>query len=98
MGRKALRVLGFAYKKLSINELEDSDLEKDLTFVGMMGLMDPPRPEAISAVQKCLTAGIRPVMITGDHKSTAWAVARELSMLTRDSRIVTGQELDNMSE
>jgi len=98
MGRKALRVLGFAYRKLSINELGDSDLEKDLTFVGLMGLMDPPRPEAISAVQKCFTAGIRPVMITGDHKSTAWAVARELSMLSKDSKIVTGQELDNMSE
>lgn len=98
MGREALRVLGFAYRKLSINELEDSNLEKDLIFVGMMGIIDPPRPEAVSAVQKCFTAGIRPVMITGDHKSTAWAVARELSMLTKNSKIVTGQELDNMSE
>lgn len=98
MGREALRVLGFAYRKLSINEMEDSDLERDLVFVGMMGLIDPPRPEAVMAVQKCFTAGIRPVMITGDHKSTAWAVARELSMLTKDSKIVTGQELDNMNE
>jgi len=98
MGRKALRVLGFAYKKLSINELGDLDLEKNLIFVGMMGLMDPPRPEAVLAVQKCFNAGIRPVMITGDHKSTAWAVAGELSMLTKNSKIVTGEELDNMSE
>jgi len=98
MGRKALRVLGFAYKKLSINELGDLDLERNLTFVGMMGLIDPPRPEAVLAVQKCFTAGIRPVMITGDHKSTAWAVARELCMLTKDSKIITGQQMDNMSE
>ncbi|NLZ52608.1 MAG: cation-translocating P-type ATPase, partial [Thermoanaerobacteraceae bacterium] len=98
MGREALRVLGFAYKKLSINELEDLDLERDLIFVGMMGLIDPPRPEAVLAIQKCFTAGIRPVMITGDHKSTAWAVARELSMLTKNSKIITGQEMDSMSE
>lgn len=98
MGREALRVLGFAYKKLSINQLEDLDPERDLTFLGMMGIIDPPRPEAVVAIKKCFTAGIRPVMITGDHKSTAWAVARELSMLTKNSKIITGHEIDSMSE
>jgi Ca2+-transporting ATPase len=98
MGRDALRVLGFAYKKLSITQLQDADPEKDLTFLGMMGLIDPPRPEAVLAIQKCFSSGIRPVMITGDHKSTAWAVARELGMLTKDSKIITGQDMDNMSE
>ncbi len=98
MGREALRVLAFAYKKLSINNLQDLNPEKGLTFLGLMGIIDPPRPEAVSAVQKCFSSGIRPVMITGDHKSTAWAIARELGMLTKDSKIITGQEIDNMSE
>jgi Ca2+-transporting ATPase len=98
MGREALRVLGFAYKKLSITELQDVDPERNLIFLGMMGIIDPPRPEAVLAIQKCFKSGIRPVMITGDHKSTAWAVAQELGMLTRDSKILTGQDMDNMSE
>ncbi len=98
MGRQALRVLGFAYRKLSITELQDSNLERDLVFIGMMGIIDPPRPEAVLAIQKCFSSGIRPVMITGDHKSTAWAVAQELGMLTKDSKIITGQDMDNMNE
>lgn len=98
MGKEALRVLGFAYKKLSITELQDLNFEKDLTFLGMMGIIDPPRSEAILAIQKCFSSGIRPVMITGDHKSTAQAVAQELGMLTKDSKIITGHDIDNMSE
>lgn len=98
MGREALRVLAFAYKKLTIQEMNDKDPEHGLVFLGLMGMIDPPRPEAIEAVQKCFSAGIRPVMITGDHKATAWAVARELKMITKDSKILTGRELDDMSE
>ncbi len=97
-GREALRVLAFAYKRISIGDLEQSDLEHDLTFLGMMGMIDPPRPEAIEAVKKCFSSGIRPIMITGDHKATAWAVAKELHMITNQNRIITGEELDAMSE
>jgi Ca2+-transporting ATPase len=97
-GREALRVLAFAYKKISVADLEQSDLEHDLTFLGMMGMIDPPRPEAIEAVKKCFSSGIRPVMITGDHKATAWAVAKELHMITNQNKIVTGEELDAMGE
>jgi len=98
MGRNALRVLAFAYKKLSIQQMQEQDPEHDLVFIGLMGMIDPPRPEAIEAVQKCFSAGIRPVMITGDHKATAWAVARELKMMTKNSKVLTGRELDQMTE
>lgn len=98
MGREALRVLAFAYKRLTINEMDEKNPEHDLIFVGLMGMIDPPRFEAVEAVQKCFSAGIRPVMITGDHKATAWAVAKELHMLKKDSKILTGEELDEMSE
>ena len=57
----------------------------------MMGIIDLPRPEAVLAIQKCFSSGIRPVMITGDYKVTVWAVARELGMLTKDSKILTGK-------
>ncbi|WP_422443563.1 cation-translocating P-type ATPase [Thermoanaerobacterium sp. DL9XJH110] len=98
MGREALRVLAFAYRKISVSEMEEKDPEKDLIFLGMMGMIDPPRPEAKEAIQKCFSSGIKPVMITGDHRATAWAVARELKMISRNSKILTGRELDNMSE
>ncbi|MGI6425039.1 MAG: cation-translocating P-type ATPase [Tepidanaerobacteraceae bacterium] len=98
MGREALRVLAFAYKKLSITELQDLNPETNLTFVGLMGIIDPPRPDAILAVEKCFSSGIKPIMITGDHKSTAWAIARELGMLNKDSRIMTGKEMDDLSD
>lgn len=97
MGSKALRVLAFAYKKLNISELEKENLEKNMTFLGMMGMIDPPRPEAIEAVKKCFSSGIRPVMITGDHKTTAGAIARELGILHGKCKVLTGQELDKLS-
>jgi len=98
MAKEALRVIAFAYRKLSVNELSEKDPEHNLTFVGMMGMIDPPRPEAIEAVKRCFSSGIKPVMITGDHKATAWAVAEELGMIRKGSRMLTGAEIDNMSE
>lgn len=97
MGRDALRVLAFSYKRLNINEIHDEDPEQGMTFLGMMGIIDPPRPEAIEAVKKCFSSGIRPVMITGDHKATAGAIARELGILQNGCRILTGLELDKIS-
>lgn len=98
MAGEALRVLGFAYKKLDSRNYKRDDLEKNLTFVGLMGMIDPPRKEALEAVQKCRIAGIKPVMITGDHKVTAAAIARELSILGSGDKVLTGAELDEMSE
>jgi Ca2+-transporting ATPase len=86
----ALRVLGFACKKVSENE---KDMEKGMTFVGLQGMMDPPRAEARAAIAKCKKAGIKVVMITGDHRATAMAVARELDI---QGRAITGQELDKI--
>ncbi len=76
---------------------EDKALEKDLTFIGLVGIMDPPRPEAIKAVSQCQAAGITPVMITGDHPATARTIAERLSILKPGSRVVTGAELEAMS-
>ncbi len=100
MASEALRVLGVAYKELSDNTTEkfdDKSLESDLVFVGLMGMIDPPREEAKEANQKCQQAGIKTVMITGDHKLTAVAIAKELGML-RSDRVLTGAELDEMSD
>ena len=96
--RQALRVLGAAYKPLQSVPLSDEGLEEDLIFVGLAGMMDPPRPEAAEAVALCRQAGIKPVMITGDHKVTAVAIARELGILAEGSRAITGAELAGMSD
>jgi Ca2+-transporting ATPase len=93
MAREALRVLAVASKPCA--EMEHA--EHDMTFLGLVGMFDPPRPEAKSAIETCEEAGIKPVMITGDHPLTAQAVARELGLL-KTGRIVTGAELDAMSE
>ena len=94
LASKGMRVLGVAFKPInSLCEDEiESDLERDLIFVGMSGLIDPPRPEAKEAVLTCKAAGVRPVMITGDHPLTAHYIARELGIATNDL-IFTGQEL-----
>ena len=84
MAQNALRVLGFAYRKIDSlpnNQTEIEALENNLTFVGMVGMIDPPREEAKEAVKKCRSAGIKPVMITGDHKITAIAIAKQLGIL-----------------
>ncbi len=99
MSKKALRVLAFAYRP--INELvKDGDLsvEAQLTFVGLIGMMDPPREEVKDAIATCKKAGIHVVMITGDHKLTAEAVGQEIGLMEEGAGILTGVELDRMSD
>lgn len=100
MASKALRVLAVAYKELpnTCQEYTPENVENNLTFVGLMGMLDPPREEAIEAVQKCKKAGIKVVMITGDNEFTANAVARELGLIEEDGKTLTGAELENMSD
>jgi Ca2+-transporting ATPase len=96
MASEALRVLGMAYRELPEKFTEDL-AEKNLIFVGLMGMIDPPRKEAKRANRLCQEAGIKTIMITGDHKLTAMAIAKELGMLKSDS-VLTGEELDDMSD
>lgn len=100
MSRAALRVLAIAYKQIETvpEEPTAEQLENGLTFMGLVGMIDPPRPEAKVAVATCRKAGIRPVMITGDHVATASAIAKELGILHDGDRAITGAELDNMTE
>ncbi|MCK5661162.1 MAG: HAD-IC family P-type ATPase, partial [Methanosarcinales archaeon] len=106
MADSALRVMGFAYKPLNENApmgSEDGDagsgaIEHDMVFVGLVGMMDPPREEAKAAIETCAVAGIKTVMITGDHGLTASAVARELGLLKDDGIVITGSELDDISD
>lgn len=100
MAREALRVLGVAYKELPDDVAEKIDaetVERDLVFIGLTGMIDPPREEAKEANRLCQQAGIKTVMITGDHKLTAVAIAKELGML-RSDMVLTGAELDQMSD
>jgi len=102
MASNALRILGLAYRHLpeDLSEYSPETVEKELVFVGLQGMIDPPRDEVIEAMKRCKEAGIKAVMITGDHKLTATAVARELGQLPEEvekkSRILTGTELDRM--
>ena len=100
MAENALRVLACAYKVINhpISDEDMKKLETGLTFVGMVGMIDPPRDEAKEAVQKCITAGIKTVMITGDHKITATAIAKELGILKNEKEAITGAELEVMSD
>jgi len=99
MARKGLRVLGMAFKdcKVPAGELKPEDLEKDLVFVGLQGMIDTPREEAIGAIKVCKDAGIKVIMITGDHKLTAEAVAKELGFSVK-KRSITGLELDEITD
>jgi Ca2+-transporting ATPase len=99
MASDALRVLGVAFKEVKekTEKFDEKTLENNLVFIGLAGMIDPPREEAKEAVQKCKTAGIKSIMITGDHKLTAVAVAKELGMLQSDM-VITGTELDHMSD
>ncbi len=99
MAQAALRVLGFAYKECSdaIQPTEE-DLEHQMVFVGLAGMMDPPRDEAIEAIRICKQVGIRSIMITGDHKLTAVAIAKEMGIFRDGDRVLTGEELENISE
>ncbi len=100
MSENALRVLAVAYKEIdSIPEnLTSENLENDLIFMGLVGMIDPPRPEAKEAVALCRRAGIKPIMITGDHIITASAIAKELGILSPEDRAITGAELDKMTD
>ena len=96
MACRALRVLGLAWRDVDTlpTVLSSDTLERDLTFVGLAGMMDPPRPEVKDAVKRCYAAGIRPIMITGDHKLTAVAIAKELDIFRPGDLAITGEELD----
>jgi len=100
MANSALRVLAMAYKDLPEppQNIHIGDIENRLIFIGMLGMIDPARPEVVDAVGKCNTAGIRPVMITGDHKSTAMAIAREIGIFREGDLTITGAELEKMNE
>jgi Ca2+-transporting ATPase len=96
----ALRVLGMAYSSIPPwkTTCETDDLERDMVFVGLAGMIDPPRPAAIKAIEQCRQAGIKTIMITGDHPLTAQAIARELSIQADSNQMITGLELDRMSD
>ena len=96
--REGLRVLAFAYKEVSDETeltLEDED---HLIFLGLIAMMDPPREESKAAVEECKCAGIRPIMITGDHKVTAAAIAKRIGILENESEACEGAEIDKMSD
>jgi Ca2+-transporting ATPase len=102
MARQALRNLGFAFKEIPEDTADfDEKIEKELTFVGIMGMIDPPREEVKDAIYTCRKAGISVVMVTGDHKLTAVAVAKELNLLgenEEEGKVLTGDELEKMSD
>ena len=100
MAKDALRVLAMAYKELDHEPTDEEmkNIESDLIFVGMVGMIDPPREEVKAAVAKCKTAGIKTVMITGDHKITAVAIAKALGILENENEAITGAELEEMSD
>jgi Ca2+-transporting ATPase len=99
MARNGIRVLGVGLRGLQALPQGDDprEVERELVFLGLIGMIDPPRPEAREAVAKCRTAGIRPIMITGDHPETARYIATDLGMAEKDGRVVTGVELETMS-
>jgi len=98
MAQEALRVLGIAYRKLHTKEevFGEETLEKDLTFLGLLGMMDPPREEAKEAIKVCEEISIRPIMITGDHKLTALAIAKEMGIFKEGDMMLTGEDMERM--
>lgn len=100
MSNNALRVIAVGYKELNEipSEITSENLENGLTFLGLIGMIDPPRPEAKRAVEVCKQAGIKAIMITGDHIATASAIAKELGILCDGDRAITGKELDLMTD
>lgn len=100
MADQALRVLALAYRDEAAipNSMNPDIVEQDLTFIGLVGMIDPPREEVKEAVRICKEAGIRPVMITGDHRDTAAAIAKQLQIIDDESGVITGAELNQISE
>jgi P-type Ca2+ transporter type 2C len=98
---EALRTLAVAYRSIPVEAFDPEDvgedLEEDLVFLGLIGMIDPPRPEAVAAVARTRTAGIRPIMITGDHPVTASAIAKELG-ISDDGRPLSGPEIERLSD
>lgn len=98
MGTKALRVLTLAYKVVDTTSLSEEEIESDLIFVGLVGMIDPARPEVTEAIRVAKHAGIRVVMITGDHMTTAEAIGKDIGLLEPGQLVVSGKELDAMSD
>lgn len=96
--RGGLRVLAFAYKDIEEGHQLTLEDEQDLIFVGLISMMDPPREESAQAVAECIRAGIKPIMITGDHKITAAAIAKRIGILKEESEACEGSEIDNLSD
>lgn len=97
---KALRVLAAAYKTYTDIPTDQTpeNLEKDMIFIGLTGMIDPVRPEVVDAIKECRAAGIRPVMITGDHKDTAVAIAKQLGIISDESQALSGSQLDELDD
>ncbi|MFR1214008.1 MAG: HAD family hydrolase [Acutalibacteraceae bacterium] len=99
LSEQALRVLGFAKRNIDeLPENDSEDLEWNLTFLGVAGMIDPPRKEVAESVRVCREAGIRTVMITGDHKVTAFAIAKELGICQEGDSVISGEELNHMDD
>lgn len=98
MASRAMRVLAFACRKVAAEREDYAEEENNLTFIGICGMIDPPRPSAVSAVHTCRRGGIHVAMVTGDHPLTARAVAGEVGLLARGGRVITGKDLDRMPE
>src|SRR5690606_23317713 len=98
--REALRVLAMAYREYDDlpKDISSEAIENDMIFVGLVGMIDPPREEAKEAIRKCKTAGIHTVMITGDYKETAFAIAKQLGMADSEDQAIMGKELDNLAD
>ena len=101
MAKNALRVIAVAYKDIpesTVINKDNKNFENNLVFCGLLGMIDPPRPEVFKAIKTCRTAGIKPVMITGDHKITAVAIAEQIGIYNKGDKIATGAELDAVSD
>ncbi len=98
MSDDALRVLGCAYKIIPSTNVEINNLENDLTFVGLVGMIDPPRLEVKDSIALCKKSGIKTIMITGDHKNTAFAIAKELEIVNDITEVISGADLDKLSD
>ncbi|MDZ7543607.1 HAD family hydrolase, partial [Clostridium perfringens] len=98
LSQSGLRVLAFAYREFESSQELTLDDENNYTFIGLISMIDPPREESAEAVKDCITAGIKPVMITGDHKITASAIAKQIGIFKDGDRAIEGIELDKMSD
>lgn len=96
--KKALRVLGIAYKQINVKQYNQKETESELIFIGLVGMIDPPRLEVTDSIKKCTESGIKVMMITGDHLFTARAIAEQIGLLKQKDMILTGEELDKLND